>query len=111
MAMKKYSFHYGHGHKDFVIDSDRVIKEVKMAAMEPLQDIKASVLDAIYHPIGTKPINEIIKPGQAPGKAMRHEIQQGQDGAKRVVVKCQHGHADAAGHALQQIEHGAELLA
>ena len=64
MAMKKYSFHYGHGHKDFVIDSDRVIKEVKMAAMEPLQDIKASVLDAIYHPIGTKPINEIIKPGE-----------------------------------------------
>ena len=64
MAMTKYSYHYGRGHKEFSIDSDRVIKEVKMAEMEPLENIKASVLDAIYHPIGTKPINEIVKPGQ-----------------------------------------------
>lgn len=64
MVMKKYSYHYGHGHKDFELDSDRVIKEVRMAQMEPLENIKASVLDAIYHPIGTKPINEIVKPGQ-----------------------------------------------
>lgn len=29
-----------------------------------MKDIKQGVLDAIYHPIGSKPINEIIKPGQ-----------------------------------------------
>lgn len=61
--MKKYSFHYGHGHKDFSIDESRIIKEVTMPEFEPMHDIKQGVLDAIYNPIGTKPINEIIKPG------------------------------------------------
>ena len=28
-----------------------------------LQDVQAAVLDAIYHPIGTAPINELVKPG------------------------------------------------
>lgn len=64
MAIKKYSYHYGHGCKEFELDSDRVLKEVRMAEVEPLKDIKSAVLDAIYHPIGTKPINELIKPGQ-----------------------------------------------
>ena len=61
--MKQYTFHYGRGTKSFSLDESKVIKEVDMPAVKPLTDIKQAVLDAIYHPIGQKPINEIIKPG------------------------------------------------
>lgn len=64
MAVKTYAYHYGRGQKEFSLDSARVLKEVKTAEFKPLQEIKAAVLDAIYHPIGTKPINELVKPGQ-----------------------------------------------
>ena len=61
--MREYTFHYGHGTKSFSIDETRVIKEVDMPAVKPLTDIRKAVLDAIYHPIGQKPIDQIIKPG------------------------------------------------
>lgn len=61
--MKQYTFHYGRGTKSFSLDESKVIKEVDMPAVKPLTDIKQAVLDAVYHPIGQKPINEIIKPG------------------------------------------------
>lgn len=61
--MREYTFHYGHGTKSFSIDETRVIKEVDMPAVKPLTDIRKAVLDAIYHPIGQKPIDQIVKPG------------------------------------------------
>lgn len=64
MSINHYSYKYGHGSKEFSLDADRVIKEVKVAQMPLLEDVKAAVLDAIYHPIGMEPINELVKPGQ-----------------------------------------------
>ena len=32
--------------------------------MPLLEDVKAAILDAVYHPIGSAPINELVKPGQ-----------------------------------------------
>jgi len=61
--MREYTFHYGHGTKSFSIDETSVIKEVDMPAVKPLTDIRKAVLDAIYHPIGQKPIDQIVKPG------------------------------------------------
>ena len=61
--MKTYTFPYGHGTKSFTIDESRVIKEITMPKVTPLKDIRQAVLDAIYHPIGTKPIDEIVRPG------------------------------------------------
>lgn len=61
--MKTYTFPYGHGTKSFTIDETRVIKEITMPEVKPLKDIRTAVLEAIYPPIGMKPINEIIQPG------------------------------------------------
>jgi nickel-dependent lactate racemase len=61
--MKKFTFHYGHGTKSFELDEKRIIKEVEMPQVPPMTDVKAGVLDAIYHPIGCKSLKEIIKPG------------------------------------------------
>ncbi|MEG1345255.1 MAG: nickel-dependent lactate racemase [Acidaminococcaceae bacterium] len=44
--------------------SSKVLKEVKISELDPVENIKAAVLDAIYHPLGLPPINELVKPGQ-----------------------------------------------
>lgn len=64
MTLREYDYAYGHGRKKFMLDDARVIKEVRTAEFKPLDNVKASVLEAIYHPIGLPPINEIVKPGQ-----------------------------------------------
>ena len=61
--MKDYEFHYGHGSKSFQLDETKVLKVIEMPKVEPLADIAQAVLEAIYHPIGQPPIDEIIKPG------------------------------------------------
>ena len=62
--MKEYTFHYGRGTKRFSLDESKVIKEIRMPETPVMEDIPKGVLDAIYHPIGTEPIDKIIKPGQ-----------------------------------------------
>ncbi|EJW98631.1 hypothetical protein EVA_13262, partial [gut metagenome] len=64
MTEVKYSYKYGHGYKDFSLEQEHVIGEIKVAELPPLENLKASVLDALYHPIASAPINELVKPGQ-----------------------------------------------
>ena len=64
MTIKEYDFAYGRGHKSFKLDTDKVLKEVRTKEFTVLENIKASVLDALYHPIGLPPISELVKPGQ-----------------------------------------------
>lgn len=62
---KSLFYKYGHDSKVIFSESDRVIKEVTVAKMPLLEDVKAAILDAVYHPIGSAPINElVVKPGQ-----------------------------------------------
>ena len=60
--MKKYVLPYGQGSKEIELDETLVLKEVRTKEFEPLKNIPYEVLEAIYHPIGCPPINEIIKP-------------------------------------------------
>lgn len=64
MTRADYSYKYGHGYKDFSLEQEKVMAEIKVAEMAPLTDLKQAVLDAIYHPIGSKPLNELLQPGQ-----------------------------------------------
>ena len=45
MSISHYSYKYGHGSKEFSLESDRVIKEVTVAKMPLLEDVKAAILD------------------------------------------------------------------
>ena len=51
-AVKTYDFAYGHGRKTFDYYENHVIKEVRTEEFPVMEDVKAGVLDAIYHPIG-----------------------------------------------------------
>lgn len=64
MTRADYSYKYGHGYKDFSLEQEKVMAEIKVAEMAPLTDLKKAVLDAIYHPIDSKPLNELLQPGQ-----------------------------------------------
>lgn len=64
MTRADYSYKYGHGYKDFSLEQEKVMAEIKVAEMMPLTDLKQAVLDAIYHPIDSKPLNELLQPGQ-----------------------------------------------
>lgn len=64
MTMQEYKYKYGHGYKTFTLDSDHVLGEIKMGDFPPITDLKAAVLDAIYHPIASEPIDKLLKPGQ-----------------------------------------------
>lgn len=64
MTRADYSYKYGHGYKDFSLEQEKVMAEIKVAEMAPLTDLKQAVLDAIYHPIDSEPLNELLQPGQ-----------------------------------------------
>ncbi|MCD8175292.1 MAG: nickel-dependent lactate racemase [Phascolarctobacterium sp.] len=62
--MKKYSYKCGHGYRDFTLDETRVLAELVTKEMPPVENLKVAVLDALYHPIGEKPINELVGKGK-----------------------------------------------
>ena len=64
MTMQEYKYKYGHGYKNFTLDSDHVLGEIQIGDFPPITDLKAAVLDAIYHPIDSEPIDKLLKPGQ-----------------------------------------------
>lgn len=64
MTKADYSYKYGHSYKNFSLEQERVMAEIKVAEMTPLTDLKQAVLDAVYHPIASKPLNELLQPGQ-----------------------------------------------
>lgn len=65
MTQKHFVYPYGRAHKEFDMEEGRIIKEIVAAEMPviPEEELKARILDAIYHPIGSAPINELVKPG------------------------------------------------
>ncbi len=64
MTRADYSYKYGHGYKDFSLEQEKVMAEIKVAELMPLTDLKQAVVNAIYHPIDSKPLNELLQPGQ-----------------------------------------------
>lgn len=63
MALQTYSLLYGHGSKTFQLDSDRVLAEIEMPHVKPLEDVEAAVLEALRHPIGCEPLEKRVRPG------------------------------------------------
>lgn len=63
MAIKNYKYNYGHAYKHFSLEEERVLGELKTKNTALLSNLKAAVLDALYHPIASAPINELVHPG------------------------------------------------
>lgn len=63
MAITNYKYNYGHGYKHFSLEEERVLGELKTKNTALLDNLKAAVLDALYRPIGSAPINELVHSG------------------------------------------------
>ncbi len=62
--MKKYSYKHGRGYLDFDLEENRVLAELQAKELPPVENLKASILDALYHPIDEKPVNELVGKGK-----------------------------------------------
>lgn len=63
MALINFSYKYGHGYKDFALDDSKIMAEIKMPEVQPIEDLRQAVADAVYHPIGSRPLNELVGAG------------------------------------------------
>jgi nickel-dependent lactate racemase len=64
MSSKEYAFKYGRGEIRFRLDPTQVKGELRIKDFPPLPDPGAAILEAIRNPIRSKPLREIVKPGQ-----------------------------------------------
>ena len=64
MATKEYTFKYGRGYMKFSLDSSLVTGELTIKDFPVLADPAAAVREAIRNPIASKPLREIVKPGE-----------------------------------------------
>lgn len=55
---------YGHGKKQIDLPEERIIEVIEGKSYAPMEDIGKSLIEALEHPIGTKPLKEIVKPGE-----------------------------------------------
>lgn len=62
--MKECSYKYGKGKVNFSIDSSLVIDELKINEFPVLKDPGEAIREAIRNPIGSKPLRDIVKPGE-----------------------------------------------
>jgi nickel-dependent lactate racemase len=62
--MQDYAFKYGKGKLNFSLDSSLVAGELKIKDYPVLSDPETAIRQAIAHPIGSKPLREIVKPGE-----------------------------------------------
>jgi nickel-dependent lactate racemase len=62
--LKNYSFKYGKGKIGFSLDSSLVLNELTIHDYPVLAAPAEAIRQAIRNPIGSKPLREIVKPGQ-----------------------------------------------
>jgi lactate racemase len=61
---KEFVMHYGKGEIRFNLDPSLVSAKLKLKKVPCLEDPVSSIRDAIRNPIGSRPLREIVKPGQ-----------------------------------------------
>ena len=64
MTMLACKYKYGHGYKEFSIAQEKVLAEVKVAELPPIENLEAAILTAIRQPIASPALEKLVKPGQ-----------------------------------------------
>ncbi|HWR40548.1 MAG TPA: nickel-dependent lactate racemase [Patescibacteria group bacterium] len=64
MAKVGYELKYGGGKVAFELEADQVAAELKIREYPVLEQPEQAILDAIRNPIDSKPLREIVKPGE-----------------------------------------------
>ena len=63
--MKKiFTYKYGRSKLTFELPTEQVLTEVHIKNFPKIEQLDSAILEAIRNPIGSKPLREIVKPGQ-----------------------------------------------
>lgn len=62
--MGKYSFKYGDTELSTDINEQNIIYKLKPNSAKKLDDIESEINKVLNNPTGTKPLNEIVNPGE-----------------------------------------------
>ncbi len=63
MGMKEYTFGFGMGTQSVMLPEEHVSDVLEGKAV-PAVDVKEATLSCMRHPIGSKPLSEIVRPGE-----------------------------------------------
>jgi lactate racemase len=63
MALKTYAIPFGKKVEQVDLPEEKVIYDIHGNAATTKEDLKAETLAALRHPLGTKPLAELVKPG------------------------------------------------
>lgn len=61
---KSFTYKYGRAKMTFELPSEQILTEVHIQDFPKIENLETAVLEAIRQPIGSKPLREIVKPGQ-----------------------------------------------
>lgn len=63
MTIRNFELKYGKASKSIALDEDKVLQVLESKQQEPIGDIRQAVLEAVRNPVGTKPLHELVNPG------------------------------------------------
>lgn len=61
---KSFTYKYGRAKITFELPSEQILTEVHIQDFPKIENLETAVLEAIRQPIGSKPLREIVQPGQ-----------------------------------------------
>lgn len=67
MALKKYSFGYGHGTQEIELPEEKVLQVINGNPSTKIEDVKQATLEAIRNPIGSEPLQKVVVKGDKVG--------------------------------------------
>ena len=63
MALKRYSFGYGHGTQEVDLPEEKVLQVINANPSSKIEDVKAATIEAMRNPIGTEPLQKVVNKG------------------------------------------------
>lgn len=61
---KSFTYKYGRAKMTFELPGEQILTEVHIQDFPKIENLETAVLEAIRQPIGSKPLREIVQPGQ-----------------------------------------------
>ena len=65
--MRTYTFAFGHDVQKVALPEEKIIQVMEGHASSKCQDVKKAVVEAMRHPIGSKPLQQVVQAGDKVG--------------------------------------------
>lgn len=63
MALQEYTVKYGRAEQSIMLETEQVLQVIDSKPERPITDVRQAVFDALQNPVGSKPLSELVQPG------------------------------------------------